>query len=101
LSDADREYAQKIVGGSIKMTPQAAKRLLQMNEKAERFKIDRYNKRRRKLVEQNPELGGYYDEIKVDEPTENAPKMGETKTNAHGDTIKFNGNGWVIIKEAP
>lgn len=43
LSDADRDYAEKIVGGKITMSEEAIRRLMDINEKAFKFKIDRYN----------------------------------------------------------
>jgi len=51
LSDADREYAEKIVGGKITMTEQAIRRLLDMNEKAFKFKIKRYNEVARGIMQ--------------------------------------------------
>jgi len=45
LSDADREYAEKIVGGKITLTEDAIKRLMAINEKAFKNVIKRYNKK--------------------------------------------------------
>lgn len=43
LSDADREYAEKIAGGRITLTKDAIGKLLDMNEKAKRRVIEAYN----------------------------------------------------------
>lgn len=45
LSDADREYAEKIVGGKITLTEEAIKKLLAINKKAFTNVIKNYNKR--------------------------------------------------------
>jgi len=44
LSDADREYAEKVVGGKITMTEGAIKKLMSINEKAFKNVIKNYNK---------------------------------------------------------
>ena len=43
LSDADREYAEKIVGGKITLTEKAIRRLIGINKKAFKNVIKRYN----------------------------------------------------------
>ena len=43
LSDADREYAEKIVGGKITLNEGAIRRLIYINEKAHKNVINRYN----------------------------------------------------------
>lgn len=43
LSDADREYAEKIVGGKITLNEGAIRRLLAINEKAYRNVVKKYN----------------------------------------------------------
>ena len=44
LSDADREYAEKIAAGDITLNEKSLRKLLGMAQKAYKFKIDRYNK---------------------------------------------------------
>ncbi len=65
LSDADREYAKTMAGGSTQMTPQAIKRILKINEKVQLSKIKKYNERREILVTKNPELADYYPKLEV------------------------------------
>lgn len=43
LSDADREYAQKIAGGEIKLTEQSIRKLLDINDRLATFAISEYN----------------------------------------------------------
>ena len=43
LSDADREYAEKIVGGRVTLTEDAIRRLLDINERLADFTISEYN----------------------------------------------------------
>lgn len=45
LSDADREYAEKIVGGKITLNEGAIKRLMEINRKAFTNVVKNYNKR--------------------------------------------------------
>lgn len=45
LSDADREYAEKIVGGKITLNEKAIRRLLAINKKAYSNVIKRFNKK--------------------------------------------------------
>lgn len=44
LSDADREYAEKIAGGKITLTPEALRKLHRLNVQYSRKGIERYNK---------------------------------------------------------
>jgi hypothetical protein len=44
LSDADREYAEKIAGGRISLDEGAIKRLMDINERIAKAKINEYNK---------------------------------------------------------
>jgi hypothetical protein len=43
LSDADREYAEKIVGGRVTLTEDAIRRLLDINERLADFTISEFN----------------------------------------------------------
>lgn len=43
LSDADREYAENIVGGRVTLTEDAIRQLLDINERMARFSIQEYN----------------------------------------------------------
>jgi hypothetical protein len=45
LSDADREYATKIAGGSIKLDDKAIRRILDINDRAARNVINSHNKK--------------------------------------------------------
>jgi hypothetical protein len=45
LSDADREYAEKIVGGKITLNEKAIRKLLEINKKAYRNVIENFNAR--------------------------------------------------------
>ena len=50
LSDADREYAEKIVGGKITLSAPAIKKLLDINERAYKNVIRNYNKDAKKAM---------------------------------------------------
>jgi formyltetrahydrofolate synthetase len=45
LSDADREYATKIAGGSIKLDEKAIRKVLEINDRAARNVIAGHNKK--------------------------------------------------------
>jgi len=52
LSDADREYAQKIAAGDISLTEPALRKLLDLNEKASRIWLSRYKTQAAKVDKQ-------------------------------------------------
>jgi len=56
LSDADREYAQKIAGGEITLDEAAIRRLLDINDKLDQAKINAFNEKAKK-IEQSPGYG--------------------------------------------
>ncbi len=72
LSDADREYAEKIAGGKITLTKQSLEKIIEINEKGLRNVVNNYNKRAKGImskpeakdlpysliIETNPELMG-------------------------------------------
>lgn len=70
LSDADRQYAEKIAGGNIDLTPGAIKRILFLRQQANRAAILRYNDDRRAFAVNNPKVrvDQYYQEIPVPPP---------------------------------
>lgn len=51
LSDADREYAERIVGGKITLNEQAIRKLIDINEKAYRNVLTNYNKSAQQVKE--------------------------------------------------
>lgn len=55
LSDADREYAENIVGGRVTLTEDAIRQLLDINERLARFNLQEYNdqvERARRSIEE-------------------------------------------------
>jgi hypothetical protein len=62
ISDADREYASKIVGGDITLTEGAIRKLLDISEKAQMATINAHNSRAEKAANlmQNPDLKDFY-----------------------------------------
>ena len=55
LSDADREYAEKIVGGNITVSEGAIRKLMEINERAFRNVISAHNKRAAQVAANQPE----------------------------------------------
>lgn len=70
VSDTDREYANKIAGGSIELTPAAIRRILFIRHQANREAIMRYNEERRAAAVSNPKanVDRYYREMPVPPP---------------------------------
>ena len=76
LSDADREYAERIASGTIKASPAAIARVLEIGRKAARFKIGTYNEARGRFNTRNPDAADTFPAIS--DPTEkgNVPYAG-------------------------
>jgi hypothetical protein len=56
LSDADREYATRAAAGQITMTEEAIRKILDINERASRHILDRYNSKASKI---DPSMSPY------------------------------------------
>lgn len=68
-SNADRDYIEKVKGGSIKLDESSMRRLLDMQEKWARDGVKRSNDMAEKLVATDPEkLGRFKPMLMVDEP---------------------------------
>jgi hypothetical protein len=68
-SNADRDYIEKVKGGSISLDEASMRRLLDMQEKWGRDSIKRANESGKKLVQTDPEkLGRFAPMLQVDEP---------------------------------
>jgi hypothetical protein len=88
LSDADREYAEKIVGGKINLNEKALRKLISINEKAFKNVIKRYNKKADQAMSRPGAESLPYDlriDYKFDEEPGKPPKA---KTNKPRFTIK-------------
>lgn len=67
LSDADREYAEKIVGGKITLTEEAIRKIISINKRAYQNVIRNYNKRAKQVMEK-PEAKELPYNLLVEEP---------------------------------
>ena len=65
LSDADREFAQKIAGGAPVTSVEGIRRIMRINDKAARNVISAYNQERAFLGKDRPELLTMYPEVKA------------------------------------
>lgn len=68
LSDADREYAEKIAAGKVTLTEDAKRKLLGIHEKLYRAKIRGYNKKAKQVMK-SPEYALPFS-IEIEEPNE-------------------------------
>lgn len=96
-SNADRDYIEKVKGGSIDLDEGSMRRLLDMQEKWARDSVKRANDTGKKMVETDPEkLGRFAPMLRVDEPPayedyiKNNPAKAATAPAAPGQVRKFN-----------
>tara|TARA_R110000822_G_scaffold97582_3_gene221418 strand:+ start:4426 stop:5805 length:1380 start_codon:yes stop_codon:yes gene_type:complete len=66
LSDADREYAQKIAGGEIKLDESSLRRLIQLGAKYSEQGINDYNTRVEDITRSNPEFASAIPKIEYE-----------------------------------
>ena len=74
LSDADREYAEKIVGGKVTLNEQALRKLLDINERAYKNVIEEYNSRANQVMGKPGASSLPYD-LRVDIPVRKKPRF--------------------------
>ena len=68
ISNADREFVEKAVGGDINLDESSIRRILDINERAARFTIENHNKTAEKMLKTTPELNSMAPLITVDMP---------------------------------
>jgi len=97
LSDADREYAEKIVAGKITLNEKALRRLIDINEKAMK-RVHRVYSKKAERAMQMPGAESLPYDLRVAAPwEEKGPdlKEGQTATNpGTGKQIIFKGGKW-------
>jgi spore germination cell wall hydrolase CwlJ-like protein len=96
-SNADRDYIEKVVGGSIALEEKSMRRLLDMQEKWARDAIKRANSAGQKMLQSKPkELEGVAGLLAVDEPPDYTawstanPMEAPQSVPAPGRVRKFN-----------
>ena len=67
LSDADREYAEKIAGGKITLTDESMSKIFEIADRAMRIEIREYNKKA-EGIESRPEAKEFPFSFKIEEP---------------------------------
>jgi hypothetical protein len=70
ITDADREFAREAAGGNIKFEEGTIRRLLDIQERANRAKITIHNSRANSILEKNPDLAktGLAETLLIPEP---------------------------------
>lgn len=70
ITDADRQFAEKLAAGNIKFEEGTLRRLLDIAEQANRAAIQKHNARAKNVLEKNPSLGqsGFAENLFVQEP---------------------------------
>jgi hypothetical protein len=69
LSNADREYAEKIVGGKITLNEQSMRQIIDINERMAKAKIRLYNKALEKGAGAFPDIKKLYEPVQLNENT--------------------------------
>ena len=81
LSDADREYAEKIAGGKISLSEPALRKIISINEKAYNNVVKNFNKRADQAMTRPGASGLPYD-LRV-------PQGGESAINVHPNLMNY------------
>jgi len=76
LSDADREYAEKIVGGKISLNEEAIKKLIDINERGYRNVIKNYNKIAKDVSSRPGAQDNLLFDLEVEEPEAKQDPLG-------------------------
>jgi hypothetical protein len=118
ISNADREYAEKIAGGNIDMSEAGIRRLLDINDRASRASIDSYNTRVQPLLTDENVPSFMRGNLTIAPPPVRerkpppeatpepapapqgaAPREGQTAINPKtGERREYRGGKWVPIK---
>lgn len=89
LSDADREYAEKMAGGKITIDEKAMRRILDINERAARNILTTYNKKAKSL-QKDPNTAFLPYSMEVEEPPADTPQRRATDKQP---VMKFDAQG--------
>jgi hypothetical protein len=73
ISNADRDFLQRASGADVTLDEKAIRRILDINEKIAREKIDRHNSNADEYIQANPTLAKVSPTLKVKMPGEYAP----------------------------
>jgi hypothetical protein len=91
VSNADRDFLQRASGGDITLDEGAIRRILDINEKIARDKIERHNSKADQYVQSNPTLAKVAPTLKVDMPGEYQTPSASTSSNPEQKKrFKFN-----------
>jgi len=74
ISNADREFAERVAGGQINFGETALRRILEIREKAERAKISAYSEQANRLLQNSPDgVRQIAPLLQVEQPAEYQP----------------------------
>jgi hypothetical protein len=91
VSNADRDFLQRASGGDITLDEGAIRRILDINEKIARDKIERHNSKADQYVQSNPTLAKVAPTLKVDMPGEyQTPSAFASSNPEQKKRFKFN-----------
>jgi hypothetical protein len=75
ISNADRDFLQRASGADVTLDEKAIRRILDINEKIAREKIDRHNSNADEYIQANPTLAKVSPTLKVKMPGDYAPPV--------------------------
>ena len=85
LSDADRQYAKKIVGGEETFSKEGIEKIMRINDETARDMVKLYGEERARLAKKEPEVLDYYPEIKIERAIRRTGKVGNRRVVEYTD----------------
>ena len=85
LSDADRQYAKKIVGGEETFSKEGIEKIMRINDETARDMVRLYGEERTRLAKKEPEVLDYYPEINIERTVRRTGKIGNRRVIEYTD----------------
>lgn len=85
LSDSDRQYAKKIVGGEETFSKEGIETIMRINDETARDMVRLYGEERTRLAKKEPEVLDYYPEIKIERAIRRTGKIGNRRVVEYTD----------------
>lgn len=98
LSDADREFAERMAGGDIQASPDALRRILAINRKAAQGVIRRYREGRERFLKRNPDMKDMLPDYSERGQGAQQFENGKIYEDANGNRARFNNGGWETVE---
>lgn len=101
ITNQDREYAQKMAAGDIKLNESSIRRIIEIREKINRELIKKHNQSVDKFFRSVPGAGGLGENLKIDEPGKyTAPAQSAPQTNVQPAPAGIVPEGKIIFNRS-